>query len=285
MRVKSFYHAESGSFQYVCTDMRSRKSIIIDPVLDFDRRSACCSSMSADALVEFVRMENLTVEWVIDTHPHADHISAANYLASRLGAPTAIGEHITKVQEIWREKYDMSDLHVDGRQWSRLLCDGETVEFGDSKLSVMYAPGHTAASIVLIGGDVAFVNDTLFMPDIGTARADFPGASARELWQTLRSLLMLPDQTRLFVGHDYPTQGRGPSDQTTIGAQRSNVHLSGRGEEEFIRLREDRDASLPLPDLMLIALQININGGHLPDQDSHGRRFLKIPMTDATTTG
>lgn len=285
MRVTSFYHAKSGSFQYICTDPRSRKSIIIDPVLDFDRRSARYSSESADALVEFMRTENLTAELVIDTHPHADHISAAHYLASRLGAPTAIGEHITEVQEIWCEKYDMSDLHVDGRQWSRLLRDGETVDFGDSTLSVMYAPGHTAASIVLMGDDLAFVNDTLFMPDVGTARADFPGASARELWQTLRSLLNMPAHTRLFVGHDYPTKVRGPCCETTIRAQTCNVHLSSRGEEEFIRWRENRDASLPLPDLMLIALQININGGRLPVPDSRGRRFLKIPITDATTMG
>jgi len=282
MDVTGFFHSATGSIQYICIDPRSKRSIIIDPVLDFDRRSAQFSAESADAIVEFVRAQGLSVEWIIDTHPHADHMSAVHYLADCLGAPTAIGEHITQVQEIWREKYDLPGLHVDGRQWDRLLCDGDAVVFGDEKLSVMHAPGHTAASIALIGQNLAFVNDTLFMPDVGTARADFPGASAQDLWRTLKALLSLPEHTRLFVGHDYPPAGRDACFETTVRAQATNVHLCGRPEAAFIDWRESRDATLPLPDLMLLALQINLNGGRLPAADQLGRQYLKIPVTDAT---
>ncbi|NKM22863.1 MBL fold metallo-hydrolase [Rhizobium laguerreae] len=276
--VHGIFHQPTGSVQYIIWDPASRACAIIDPVLDFDRGSATFSATSADELLRFVGRHELKVELIVDTHPHADHMSAAAYLSDRTGSPTAIGERVAIVQQMWRERYDLPELPVDGRQWHRLLRHGDTITIGSVDLAVAYAPGHTLASIILYNEDVAFVNDTVFLPDVGTARADFPGGSAAELWQTISAIVALPKQVRLMVGHDYPPQGRTAAWECSIDEQRENIHLAGRSAVDFVAWRKSRDATLPLPDLMLLALQVNLNGGRPPLKAPDGRRFLKVPV-------
>ncbi len=220
------------------------------------------------------------VDAVIYTHPHADHFSAAHYLKQKTGAPTAIGERVVDVQKLWKAIYNWPDLPSDGRQWDRLFGEGEVFSIGRLPVKVLFSPGHTLASITYVVGDSAFVHDTLFMPDSGTARCDFPGGSASRLWGSLQGILALPDHTRIFVGHDYQAGGREPRWESTVGEQKaSNIHLvAARTEAEFVALREARDRTLPMPRLMLHALQININGGRLPEPEANGRRYLKFPL-------
>ena len=279
--VHGIFHQPTGSIQYIIWDPASRACAIIDPVLDFDRRSATFSYVSANELLQFVERLALKVELIVDTHPHADHMSAAAYISVRTGAPTAIGDRVTVVQQIWRERYDLPELAADGRQWHRLLQDGDRITIGGIELAVAYAPGHTLASIILHDDEVAFVNDTVFLPDVGTARADFPGGSAEELWQTIRGIMSLPRQVRLMVGHDYPPEGRAAAWESSVDQQQDNIHLFGRSGAEFVAWRKSRDATLPLPDLMLLALQVNLNGGRPPLRACDGRSFLKVPIADA----
>lgn len=279
--VKSFYDAKTGSVQYVASCPRTRKAVIIDPVWDFDEKAARTCTANADEIIAYVRDMSLDVVWILDTHPHADHFSAAPYLKSRLGAPTAIGEHVVKVQKLWQKIYNLApDFPTDGSQWDRLWKDGDTFKVGDLSVGVMHSPGHTLASITYVIGDTAFVHDTLMMPDSGTSRADFPGGSADDLYRSLQRILELPGDTRLFVGHDYGRDGRKPMWESTVREERAtNIHLKGSiSQAEFVRIRESRDAELPLPHLMLYALQVNIRGGRLPDADSNGVSYLRIPM-------
>ena len=222
----------------------------------------------------------LTVEWILDTHPHADHFSAARYLKEKTGAPTAIGEKVVEVQKLWKEIYNWPEFHADGSQWDKLFAEGETFSVGSNPARVLFSPGHTLASITYVIGDAAFVHDTLFMPDSGTARADFPGGSARRLWQSIQELLSLPDETRIFTGHDYQPEGREPRWESTVAEQKAkNIHMSKcRSEDEFVELREARDRRLPLPKLILLALQVNVNGGRLPEPEANGKRYLKFPL-------
>src|SRR5690606_709316 len=215
-----------------------------------------------------------------DTHPHADHFSAAAYLKDRTGAPTAIGEKVTDVQKLWKDFYNWPDFPADGSQWDRRFADGETFRVGDIDAKVMFSPGHTLASITYLIGDAAFVHDTLFMPDSGTARADFPGGSARQLWKSIQAILALPDETRIFTGHDYRPHGREARWESSVAEQKaSNIHISvHRTEAEYVAAREARDKTLPMPKLILHALQINTNAGRLPPPESNGRRYLKIPL-------
>ncbi len=278
--VTGFFDPRTSSIQYVVADPETKRCAIIDPVLDFDERSGCTATRNADRLLEFVRQQGLIVEWILDTHPHADHFSAAPYLKEKTGAPSAIGEHVIDVQALWKSIYNWQDLKTDGSQWDRLFADGETFKVGNVPAQVMFSPGHTLASISYVIGDAAFVHDTLFMPDSGTARADFPGGSARALWKSIQAILALPDGTRLFTGHDYQPGGRKPLWESTVAEQKaSNTHISKcKTEDEFVALREARDKTLPMPKLILAALQININGGRLPEPEPNGRRYLKIPM-------
>ncbi|ODT13856.1 MAG: MBL fold metallo-hydrolase [Mesorhizobium sp. SCN 65-12] len=278
--VSGFYDKPTGAVQYVVADPVTRRCAIIDPVLDFDEKSGATATTNADALLDFIAREGLDVEWILDTHPHADHFSAAHYLKQKTGAPTAIGERVVDVQKLWKAIYNWPDLPSDGRQWDRLFGEGEVFSIGRLPVKVLFSPGHTLASITYVVGDSAFVHDTLFMPDSGTARCDFPGGSASRLWGSLQGILALPDHTRIFVGHDYQAGGREPRWESTVGEQKaSNIHLvAARTEAEFVALREARDRTLPMPRLMLHALQININGGRLPEPEANGRRYLKFPL-------
>lgn len=282
--VHSLYDAKTGSFQYVIADPASRQAAIIDPVLDFDGKAGHVATTNADALLAHVAREGLEVAWILDTHPHADHFSAAPYLKERLGAPMAIGERVTGVQALWKEIYGLDDLATDGRQWDRLFADGDTFEIGALEARVLFSPGHTMTSISYLIGSSAFVHDTLMMPDSGTSRADFPGGDAHQLYATLQRILALPDDTALFVGHDYGQAGREPACMSTVAEQRArNIHLAGDVDEAtFVRTRQTRDATLPLPTLMLHALQVNIRGGRLPEPEANGRRYLRIPLGQFT---
>lgn len=221
----------------------------------------------------------LTVEWILDTHPHADHFSAAQYLKEKTGAQTAIGERVVDVQKLWQKIYNWPELATDGSQWDRLFADGEDFKIGSIDAKVLFSPGHTLASITYVIGDAAFVHDTLFLPDSGTARADFPGGDARVLWNSIQEILALPDETRIFTGHDYQPDGRAPRWESTVAEQKkSNPHLAGVSEKEFVALRTKRDKTLPMPKLILHALQVNICGGRLPEPEANGKRYLKFPL-------
>lgn len=277
--VTGFHDLRTGSVQYVVACPATRQCAIIDPVLDFDEKSGSTATTNADRILGFVDANGLTVEWILDTHPHADHFSAAPYLKRRTGAPTAIGEQVRKVQEIWREIYNWPDLACDGSQWDRLFEDGETFSIGEMGVRVMHSPGHTLASITYVVGNAAFIHDTLFMPDSGSARADFPGGSASSLWRSIQTILNLPEETRLFTGHDYRPGGRAALWESSIAQQKAeNPYLAGRAEGDFVALREARDKTLPMPKLILHALQVNIRGGELPPSEENGRRYLKIPL-------
>lgn len=278
--VATLWDEPTGSWQYVLVDKATDRAAVIDPVLDFDANAGATSTANADRILDFVRKRGLTVDWVLDTHPHADHFSAAPYLAGKLGAPMAIGAKVVDVQALWKDIYCLDDLPVDGSQWDRLFDDGERFAVGDTEVRVLFSPGHTPASISYVTDEAAFVHDTLMMPDAGTSRADFPGGDAQQLYATLQKLLALPDRTALFVGHDYAREGRKVQCHATAAEQRAhNCHVGGgRSEEDFVALRNKRDATLPLPKLMLAALQVNIRGGRLPETEACGRSFLKIPL-------
>lgn len=277
--VKGFYDVRTGSIQYVVSDPVTKRCAIIDPVYDFDEKSGATATTNADAILAYVASEGLTVEWILDTHPHADHFSAAHYLKAKTGAPTAIGAHVTEVQKLWKAIYNWPAFPADGSQWDRLFHHGDTFRIGIIEGRIMFSPGHTLASITYAIGDAAFVHDTIFMPDSGTARTDFPGGSAKTLWASMQQILALPDDTRLFTGHDYQPHGRHARWESTVGEQkRANPHIAGIDEATFIRLREARNRTLPMPKLILHALQVNINGGRLPEPEANGKRYLKFPL-------
>ncbi|WP_415926804.1 MBL fold metallo-hydrolase [Mesorhizobium salmacidum] len=278
--VSGFYDKPTGAIQYVVADPTTKRCAIIDPILDFDEKSGATGTRSADALLAFIGENGLELEWILDTHPHADHFSAAHYLKQKTEAPMAIGDRIVDVQALWKVIYNWPDFPADGSQWDRLFTEGETFRIGTLPVKVLFSPGHTLASITYVVGDAAFVHDTLFMPDSGTARTDFPGGSAARLWRSIRGILALPEETRLFVGHDYQAGGREPMWESTVGAQKAtNIHLvAARSEAEFVALREARDRTLPMPRLILHALQVNMNGGRLPEPEANGRRYLKFPL-------
>ncbi|TCR68288.1 glyoxylase-like metal-dependent hydrolase (beta-lactamase superfamily II) [Bosea sp. BK604] len=279
--VDAFFEPRTCSVQYVLSDPSSGRCALIDPVLDYDETCGATATISADGLLAFARERGLTIDWILDTHPHADHFSAAGYLREKTGAKTAIGEHVTKVQTLWKAIYNLPDtFRTDGSQWDRLFADGEIFRVGNLDVSVLFSPGHTLASISYVAGDAAFIHDTLLMPDFGTARCDFPGGDAQALWGSIQRILALPDLTRLFCGHDYQPGGRPPAWESTVAEQRaSNVHLTQAGDEAtFAALRRARDATLPMPKLILHALQVNIAGGRLPASESNGTSYLRLPL-------
>ncbi|QRM53214.1 bifunctional sulfur transferase/dioxygenase Blh [Sinorhizobium sp. BG8] len=277
--VEAFFDAHTSSVQYVVSDPATNKCAIIDGVLDFDEKSGATATRNADAILAYISDRKLSVEWILDTHPHADHFSAASYLKQRTGAPTAIGERVVDVQRLWKVIYNWPELATDGSQWDRLFAHGDTFKVGSIDAKVMFSPGHTLASVTYVIGDAAFVHDTVFMPDGGTARADFPGADPRMLWHSIQAILELPEDTRLFTGHDYQPNGRAPRWESTIAAQKqANPHLAGITEEAFVALRTKRDRTLPMPKLILHALQVNVRAGRLPEPEANGKRYLKFPL-------
>jgi len=278
--VTGFYEATTGSVQYVVADPLTRRAAVIDPVLDFDPRSGSTRTTSADRLLRHIEDHDLTLEWILDTHPHADHFSAAGYLKDTTGAATGIGERVTEVQRLWKQIYNLPHTFpTDGSQWDHLFADGERFKIGEMEARVMLSPGHTLSSVTYVIGNAAFVHDTIFMPDSGTARADFPGGDARQLWRSIQRILQLPNETRLFTGHDYRPGGRPASWESTVALQKvTNPHLQNSDEAKFVKVRTERDRSLPMPTLILPALQVNLAGGRLPAPEAEGRRYLKIPL-------
>lgn len=280
--VTSFWDKPTGSWQYVFHDPVTMKGAIVDPVLDFDPLSGATGTHNAQRILDHVQGAGIEVEWVLDTHPHADHFSAAPWLAAQLqGARTGIGERVVGVQKLWKGIYHLGDdLPEDGSQWDRLFADGDEFMVGEVPVQVLFSPGHTLASVTYVAGDAAFVHDTLMMPDSGSSRADFPGGSSHDLYQTIQRILSLPEETRIFVGHDYAPNGRSALCEATVTEHRAtNVHFaSDPTEEVFRKIRDARDATLPLPRLMLAALQVNISGGRVPEPEANGRSYLKIPL-------
>lgn len=279
-QVTGFFEPHTSSIQYVVADPETGKCAVIDPVLDYDEKSGATDTIEADRILAFINERSYTLEWILDTHPHADHLSAAHYLKVRTGAPTAIGANVIAVQKMWKGIYNWPDFPADGRQWDRLFAGGDEFGIGALAARVMFSPGHTPASITFVIGDAAFVHDTLFMPDGGTARADFPGGDAGVLWDTIQNILALPDETRLFTGHDYQPGGREPEWESSVGTQKKhNIHISPcPTRDAFVSLRKARDKTLPMPKRMLHALQVNIDAGRLPEPESNGKRYLKIPL-------
>ena len=278
--VKSFWDEATGSWQYVFHDPDTMQGAIVDPVLDFDPLSGSTSTANAERLLDYVRKAGIELVWILDTHPHADHFSAAAWLKQQTGAPTAIGEKVTAVQKLWQGIYNLpAEFPTDGSQWDRLFADGDRFMVGHVPVTVMFSPGHTLASITYVAGDAAFVHDTLMMPDSGSSRADFPGGSSDALYDSIATILSLPEDTRIFVGHDY-APGRAAHCEATVAQHRAaNIHWKDAPSRAAYRaVRDARDATLPLPKLMLAALQVNIRGGRLPAPDSNGRSYLRIPL-------
>jgi len=279
--VWGVYEPDTGSIQYVCADPATKKAALIDVVWNFDPKAYRTHTGSLEQVLDLVAKEGLTVEWVLDTHPHADHWMASAQLKERTGAPNAIGEKVKEIAELWREIYNLPDAFNPGRDFDRLFKDGDIFPIGSLEARVMHSPGHTLGSITFVVGDAAFVHDTLMHPDAGTSRADFPGGSAEVLWDSIQKILSLPPETRLFVGHDYGTAERKePLWESTVAEQKAtNIHVKdGTRREDWVDRRNKRDATLALPDRMLAALQVNLRGGRLPPAESDGRHYLKLPV-------
>jgi glyoxylase-like metal-dependent hydrolase (beta-lactamase superfamily II) len=279
--VQGFFDHATNTVSYLVWDPESRAGAVVDPVLDFDGDSGEAAVKSADAILAAADKAGVKIVWVLETHAHADHLSAAPYIKSRTGAKVGIGEHISDVQQIFRPIFNATDISGDGSEFDHLFTDGELFKIGGLDAEVIHTPGHTPACISYRVADVVFVGDTLFMPDYGTARADFPGGDARQLYRSIQRLFALPPQTRLFLCHDYKTPGRDNFVwETTVAEQRAhNVHVhAGVTEDEFVTLRQARDAKLSTPHLWFPSIQVNIRAGQLPPPDANGIRYLKVPV-------
>jgi len=279
--IRPFFDEQTNTVTYLVADPDSRDAAIIDPVLDYDHRSGRAGVDSAERVLAGAKAEGLRITWILETHAHADHLSAAPYLKQRTGASIGIGEHIREVQRIFRPVFDLTDMSGDGSEFDRLFRDGERFQIGSLQVDVMHTPGHTPACVSYRIGDAVFVGDTLFMPDYGTARADFPGGDAATLYRSIQRLLALPPDTRLFMCHDYKAPGRDHHAwETTVAAERAhNIHVgAGVSEQEFVAMRRARDATLPAPVLLLPSIQVNVRAGRLPAAESNGVRYLKIPV-------
>lgn len=276
--VQAFFDKATNTVSYLVVDPATATAAIIDPVLDFDPKAARISTTSADALLAAVEQQKLTLAWILETHAHADHLSAADYLRHRTGAKVVIGDHIRAVQRTFD---DLFETQTDGRVFDRLVHEGDEIPLGEQAFRVLHTPGHTPACVTYLIGDAAFVGDTLFMPDYGTARADFPGGDAATLYRSIRRILALPAETRIFVGHDYLPEGRDHFEwESTVAEEAArNIHLrDGVDEARFVAMREARDATLAAPTLILPSLQVNIRAGALPEPSGKGRVFLKLPV-------
>jgi glyoxylase-like metal-dependent hydrolase (beta-lactamase superfamily II) len=280
--VRGFFHEPTFTASYVVHDPATKCAAMVDSVLDFDQASGRTSTPFADEMIAYVCDNGLTVDWLLETHAHADHLSAAPYLQDKLGGKLVIGRHILTVQDVFSKVFNEgSEFARDGSQFDLLLDDGDQLSLGDIPLFALHVPGHTPADLAYLIGDAAFIGDTLFMPDYGTARADFPGGDAHQLYKSIRRLMALPEGTRVFLCHDYKAPGRDTFVwETTIGAERTaNVHVhDGVCEEEFVAMRTARDAALDMPRLILPSVQINMRGGQLPEPESNGTRYLKLPL-------
>lgn len=280
--VEAFFDPATYTYSYVVADPASKRCAIIDSVLDYDPAAGRTSYKSADRLISYVREQQLQVDWLLETHVHADHLSAAPYLKRELGGQLAIGENITTVQHTFGKLFNAgTEFATDGRQFDQLFKDGDTFRLGTIEARAVHTPGHTPACMTYLIGDAGFVGDTLFMPDYGTARCDFPGGDARTLYQSIRKLFALPDETRLFMCHDYKAPGREDfRNQTTVAEERAhNVHVhEGISEDDFVAMRSARDATLGMPTLILPSVQVNMRAGQLPPAEDNGTRYLKIPL-------
>ncbi len=280
-KVHGIFDPATWTVTYVVYEKPGSTCAIIDSVLDYDPKSGRTSHKSADKVIDFVKANDLSVEWILETHAHADHLSAAPYLKQQLGGKTAIGDHITNVQGVFKKIFNLeSGFKQDGSQFDHLFKDGEAIQIGGLSGHIMYVPGHTPACVAYQFGDAVFVGDTMFMPDVGTARCDFPGGDAKTLYASTRKILSLPPQTRLFMCHDYPPNGRAVNFETTVAEQRAkNIHVhDGITEDQFVEMRTKRDATLEMPVLILPAVQINIRAGELPPKEDNGIAYVKIPM-------
>jgi len=285
MQVHSFLHSDTETYTHVLADVQNKLCAIIDPVLNFDAKSGRTDTTSVDEVIEFVREHGWTLSYIIETHAHADHISAAAHVKELLGGKLVIGQHITEVQKIFKQVFNFdSSFRTDASQFDILTDEGETFVLGDITITVMYVPGHTPADMAYIAADnektVVFVGDTLFAPDVGTARCDFPGGDAKTLYHSIQKLLALPDDTIMYLCHDYPSKGRKHCPTTTVAAQKlGNIHIKeGINEAEFVEMRERRDATLDMPRLIIPSVQVNIDAGHFPEPEDNGTRYLKIPI-------
>lgn len=279
--IDAFFDPATGTVSYLIADTSTKRAAIVDPVLDFHLRDGSTATLQADRILNRLEVLGLTVDWILETHAHADHLSAARYLQRRAGGRVAIGERIKEVQSTFKALYNLDRRFMpDGAQFDHLFVDGETFQIGSLQVAALHVPGHTPADIAYVLDGVAFVGDTLFMPDVGTARADFPGGDARTLYRSIRRILNLPSDTHIYVCHDYPTPGRSASWRTTVGDQRAlNIHVrDGILEDDFVSMRQRRDAGLEAPSLILPSLQVNIRGGSLPPVEDDGVSYLKIPI-------
>jgi glyoxylase-like metal-dependent hydrolase (beta-lactamase superfamily II) len=281
LQIRAFFDEATNTVSYLVWDPASRRGVAIDPVLDFDVAAGTVDDGSVEALLDAATAEGVTIEWVLETHIHADHLSGAPLIKARTGAKIAIGEHVREVQNIFRPIFGAEDLKAEGGDFDRLLADGDRLEVGGLDIEVMHTPGHTPACVSYRIGDAVFVGDTLFMPDYGTARTDFPGGSARQLYRSIQKLLSLPPQTRLFMCHDYKAPGRDQfAWETTVAEERrANKHIhEGVGEDEFVAMRQERDSTLCTPRLLIPSIQVNMRAGRFPPADQHGVRYLRVPV-------
>lgn len=288
MHIEPFFDTATGTVSYVLADTISGQAAVIDPVLDFEPKSGTLSSRSADKLIDYVRGNGWQLQWIVETHAHADHLSAAQHIRHHLGGKVAIGAHICDVQAVFRKIYHFERSFLpDGSQFDHLVQDGERLPLGQLELLAMHVPGHTPADMAYRVEDAVFVGDTLFMPDVGTARTDFPGGDAATLYRSIRRILELPEQTRIFVCHDYPPEGRKPQWQTSVQAQRSgNIHVhDGISEAEFVQMRTARDATLEMPTLILPSVQVNVRAGKLPPAQDDGRTYIQLPINAFAKNG
>lgn len=279
--VTAFFHQPTSTFSYIVACERSRRAAVVDPVLDYDPAAARTGTQHADAIIARLRESGLGLDWILETHAHADHLSAAKYIQRETGGTLAIGEGIRQVQAVFSKLFNLPrDFPVDGSQFDRLFADGETFRLGEFDARALHTPGHTSDSMTYVIGDAAFVGDTLFMPDGGTARCDFPGGSAPRLYESIQRIYGLPADTRLFMCHDYAPGGREYRHATTVGEQRrANIHIhDGVAAEEFAAMREARDRRLGVPALLLPAIQFNIRGGAVPDEEGNGIAYFRIPL-------
>jgi len=280
--VKAFFDEATFTISYVVRDPNGKACAIIDSVLDFDYSSGRTDTKSADEIIEYVKAEGLEVQWLLETHVHADHLSAAPYLQEKLGGKIGIGDNIKIVQDTFGKVFNEgTEFQRDGSQFDELFVEGSTIQIGQMRADVMHTPGHTPACLTYVIGDAAFVGDTIFMPDFGTARCDFPGGSSETLYNSVQRILELPDETRIFVGHDYKAPGRDEyAWESTVGEQKTkNIHIgSGKSQDEFTQMRDERDATLAMPKLIIPSLQVNMRAGQMPPEDDNGDVFLKVPV-------
>jgi glyoxylase-like metal-dependent hydrolase (beta-lactamase superfamily II) len=279
--VHGFFDPKTGTVSYVLADLATGSAAVIDPVLDFDMKSACTATTAVDRLLACVREQQLHVEWILETHAHADHLSAARHVQQQAGGRIAIGERIRDVQAVFKKLYNLErNFLPDGSQFDHLFRDGEVFRLGEVEVTAMLVPGHTPADMAYLVDGAVFVGDTLFMPDVGTARADFPGGDAHALYRSIRRILELPPHTRIYVCHDYAPGGREPRWETTVAEERAhNIHVrDGIGETEFVAMRKARDATLEVPTLILPSIQVNVRAGALPPADDNGVAYLRLPL-------